>query len=161
MSPPSLERIWEELSRVMDPEIPVVSLVDLGIVREVAYQDEGLVVSLAPTFAGCPALEVMRQSVLQRMADLGLTRVTVKVVLSPPWTTDSIAPQARQKLKAFGLAPPPMHRGQVEILFAEQAVCPHCDSADTELKNSFGPTPCRAIYVCNSCRQPFEQFKPL
>lgn len=161
MDQPSIEQIWQELDRIMDPEIPVISLVELGIVRGVAYEGPGLVISLTPTFAGCPALEVMKQAVHQRMAALGLTGVTVRVVLSPPWTTDSIAPEARRKLKAFGIAPPVMHGGQVEILFAEQAICPHCDSSDTELKNSFGPTPCRAIYVCNSCRQPFEQFKPL
>ena len=161
MPRPALERVWEELGRIMDPEIPVVSLVELGIVRAVAYEQPGLVITITPTFAGCPALEVMKQAVHRRMADLGLTPVTVRVVLSPPWTTDWIAPEARRKLKEFGLAPPPMHGGQVEVLFAEQAVCPHCDSSDTELKNSFGPTPCRAIYVCRSCRQPFEQFKPL
>jgi ring-1,2-phenylacetyl-CoA epoxidase subunit PaaD len=161
MEQPSIEQIWQELDRIMDPEIPVVSLVELGIVRAVAYEEPGLVITLTPTFAGCPALEVMRQAVIQRLSDLGLRSVRVKTVLSPPWTTDWIAPQARRKLKAFGLAPPVMHGGQVEILFAEQAVCPHCDSGDTELKNSFGPTPCRAIYFCHNCRQPFEQFKPL
>jgi ring-1,2-phenylacetyl-CoA epoxidase subunit PaaD len=161
MAQPSIEQIWQALDRIMDPEIPVVSLVELGIVRAVAYEGPGLVITLTPTFAGCPALEVMKQAVIQRLQELGLPSVLVKTVLSPPWTTDWIAPEARRKLKDFGLAPPLMHGGQVEILFAEQAVCPHCDSSETELKNSFGPTPCRAIYICHNCRQPFEQFKPL
>jgi len=161
MSQPSLKQVWEELNRVMDPEIPVVSLVELGIVREVGYEGEQLVVTLTPTFAGCPALEVMKTAVLERMRELGLGSVLLRTVLSPPWTTDWIVPEARRKLKAFGLAPPALHGGDVEILFAEQAACPYCDSDDTVLKNSFGPTPCRAIYFCNSCRQPFEQFKPL
>jgi ring-1,2-phenylacetyl-CoA epoxidase subunit PaaD len=161
MDRPSLDRIWRELDRIMDPEIPVVSLVELGIVREVGYEEHGLVVTLTPTFAACPALEMMKQAVIQRMRALGLRSVLVKTALSPPWTTDRMTPEARRKLKAFGLAPPPVHRGRVEVLFAEQAACPHCDSSDTELKNSFGPTPCRAIYFCRGCRQPFEQFKPL
>jgi len=161
MSQPSLKQVWEELNRVMDPEIPVVSLVELGIVREVGYEGEQLVVTLTPTFAGCPALEVMKADVMQRLRELGLRSVLLRTVLSPPWTTDWIVPEARHKLKAFGLAPPALHGGDVEILFAEQAACLYCDSDDTLLKNSFGPTPCRAIYFCNSCRQPFEQFKPL
>jgi ring-1,2-phenylacetyl-CoA epoxidase subunit PaaD len=161
MSQPSIDQVWAELNRIMDPEIPVISLVELGIVREVGYEGERLVVTLTPTFAGCPALEVMKAAVLERLRELGQQSVLVRTVLSPPWTTDWIVPEARQKLKAFGLAPPALHGGDVEILFAEQAACPYCDSDDTQLKNSFGPTPCRAIYVCNSCRQPFEQFKPL
>ena len=111
MSQPSMEQVWEELNRVMDPEIPVVSLVELGIVREVGYEGEQLVVTLTPTFAGCPALEVMKTAVLERMRELGLGSVLLRTVLSPPWTTDWIVPEARRKLKAFRLAPraPPNH----------------------------------------------------
>ncbi len=161
MSTPTLDQVWQELRTVMDPEIPVVSLVDLGIVRRVSYEGRRLVVTLTPTFAGCPALEVMKEAVIQRMRALGARSILVKTVLTPPWTSDWISPEARQKLKQFGLAPPRLHGGDVDVLFAEQATCPYCDSENTELKNSFGPTPCRAIYFCNNCNQPFEQFKPL
>lgn len=161
MSDPTIERVWKELRTVMDPEIPVVSLVELGIVRNVEYDGDRLVVTLTPTFAGCPALAVMKEAVLERMRALGLHSILVKTVLSPPWTSDWISSSAHEKLKQFGIAPPARHGGDLEILFAEQTACPYCDSGDTELKNSFGPTPCRSICFCHNCNQPFERFKLL
>lgn len=161
MGRPSLEEVWQALEEVKDPEIPVLSLVELGVAREVAYEDGTLIVTLTPTFAGCPALHVIKQEVLNRLADLGADPVEVRMALSPSWTSDWISAEAREKLKAYGLAPPRFHGGDPVLIFAEQVDCPHCGSADTTVKNSFGPTPCRTIHYCNSCEQPFEGFKAL
>ncbi len=125
------------------------------------YEGSTLVVSITPTFAGCPALEVMKASIRQRVEAMGVGTVEVRTVLSPPWTSDWITAEGREKLKGFGLAPPRLHGGDVELMLVEHATCPYCDSENTALQNSFGPTPCRAIYVCRACQQPFEQFKPL
>ncbi|MCA9938443.1 MAG: phenylacetate-CoA oxygenase subunit PaaJ [Anaerolineales bacterium] len=155
------EAVWEAVSRVKDPEIPVVSLVEMGIVREVSVVDEAVVVTMTPTFSGCPALEVMRRDVRDAVVALGIADVTVEMTLAPAWTSDWITEEGRRKLKSFGLAPPRRHGGSMAVTFFEPVACPYCDSLNTTLKNSFGPTLCRAIYYCNDCQQPFEQFKPL
>lgn len=155
------EQVWEALAEVGDPEIPVVSLVEMGIVRDVAASADGVTVSITPTFAGCPALDVMRVEIVDRLTALGARRVEVKLVLAPPWTSDAITPAGRAKLKAFGLAPPPVHGGNVTLYFPEEVACPYCGSTNTRMTNPFGPTLCRAIYLCRNCNQPFEQFKAL
>lgn len=156
-----LDEIWRVLDEIADPEIPVVSLVEMGIVRDVKMTGDGVIVFMTPTFAGCPALDAMRGAVDERMRALGLARVEVKTVLTPPWTSDWITDAARAKLKAFGLAPPPKHGGNIALYFDSPVSCPYCNSTNTRVTNNFGPTLCRAIYVCRSCRQPFEQFKAL
>jgi ring-1,2-phenylacetyl-CoA epoxidase subunit PaaD len=161
MKTTSEARLWEILQEVKDPEIPVVSLVELGIVRAVDVDDRRVQVTLTPTFSGCPALQVMVADVIARLEAAGYERVEVTLSYDPPWTSDWITPQARQKLKEFGLAPPARHGGNLQLLIPEVVACPYCDSTDTELKNSFGATLCRAIYVCHACRQPFEQFKAI
>jgi ring-1,2-phenylacetyl-CoA epoxidase subunit PaaD len=153
--------VWRLLEDVKDPEIPVISVVELGIIRAVSAAEDKVTVAMTPTFAGCPALDVMRQAIEARLRQAGARAVEVKLQLDPPWSTDMMTDAARAKLAAFGLAPPPRHGGLIQILFAEEAECPYCGSSDTTLKNSFGPTLCRAIYYCNHCNQPFEQFKPL
>jgi ring-1,2-phenylacetyl-CoA epoxidase subunit PaaD len=153
--------VWQILEQVKDPEIPVVSVVEMGLIRGVATSGDTLIVSMTPTFAGCPALETMRVEIADRLKEFGFPEVEVRLVYSPPWTSDWITDSARQKLKTFGLSPPPRHAGRLELALAEQVQCPYCDSSDTDLKNDFGPTLCRAIYYCNHCRQPFERFKPL
>ena len=155
------EQVWRALEEVMDPEIPVVSVVELGIVRDVRLLGDRVVVTMTPTFSGCPALLVMQREIEARVRGLGASEVEVKTVLSPPWTSDAITEAARAKLKAFGLAPPPRHNGDVNVFFLDEIACPYCGSTKTTLKNSFGSTLCRAIFYCNTCRQPFEQFKPL
>lgn len=155
------EEIWRILETVKDPEIPVVSVVELGLIRSVGVQEGKVVVSFTPTFAGCPALLVMREEIDQRLRQAGAQEVEVKLIYSPAWSSDWITSTARRKLREFGLAPPPRHAGLVEQVLDEAAVCPYCGSLETALKNSFGPTLCRAIYFCNNCRQPFEQFKPV
>lgn len=163
MKPLLSEQIWQALAEVKDPEIPVVSLVEMGIVRDVIVADDGRVtVQMTPTFSGCPALAQMRQDITAKVCSLGVADVRVETVLFPPWSTDWISEEALAKLRQFGLSPPPRHGGNTQvILFFDAAACPRCGSTSTTLQNSFGPTLCRAIYTCNNCQEPFEQFKPL
>lgn len=156
-----LDAVWRALDEIADPEIPVVSLVEMGIVRDVKIENDGIVVTMTPTFAGCPAFDLMRAAIVEKLRGMGLERVEVKTVLTPPWSSDWITDAARVKLKAFGLAPPPRHGGNVQLFFPDAIVCPYCNSTNTRVTNPFGPTLCRAIYFCRNCQQPFEQFKAL
>jgi len=153
--------LWEALKEVMDPEIPVVSLVDMGIVRAVETDGRNVTVTMTPTFSGCPALVVMERLIAEKMKEVGAETVEVKTVLKPAWTSDWISEEGRAKLKAFGLAPPPVHGGDVNIMLVPTVACPRCDSTNVTVKNTFGSTLCRAIYYCNDCQDAFEQFKPL
>ena len=158
----SLDKIWELLDEVKDPEIPVVSLVEMGIVRDVKVSGDGLVtISITPTFSACPALQVMKGDIVRRLREVGIQDVQVKVVYSPPWTTDWISSEGRKKMRIFGLAPAPQHGGSFEVTLLDEMICPYCGSRNTSIRNSFGSTPCRMIYYCNACQQPFEQMKPL
>ena len=155
------DHIWQTLNTIADPEIPVVSLVEMGIARDVQIDGETIVVTLTPTFAGCPAMHHMREEIAARLHALGAERVDVRTSLNPPWTSEWIGDGARAKLKQFGLAPPPRHSGNLEIALMEVVTCPFCGSKDTVMDNPFGPTLCRSIHYCNACQQPFERFKPL
>ena len=157
----SLAEVWQVLDQVKDPEIPVVSVVEMGLIRSVGWEGRKLLVTMTPTFVGCPALQVMQQEIKARLLSRGVEQVEVRLVYSPPWSSDWIMTSARQKLRDFGLAPPPFIKGSDLDEVIQVAICPYCGSADTELANSFGPTLCRAIYICKNCRQPFEQFKPI
>ena len=139
--------VWAALEDVHDPEIPTVSVVDLGVVGSVETEPGRVLVELLPTFVGCPAIELMRASVEDRLGEFA-DDVDVRVSFARPWTTDRITARGRERLRASGFAPP-----------SESAECPFCGSSATSLENAFGPTQCRAIYYCSSCRQPFEQFK--
>lgn len=157
----ALADVWEALEAVKDPEIPVVSVVELGLIRQVGHDGDRLIVTMTPSFIGCPALDVMQREVVAALEQMGHATVELKVVYRPPWSSDWITSEGRRKLQQFGLAPPPVHGGDLPAAIEAAAVCPYCESDRTELKNSFGSTLCRAIYVCRSCQQPFEQFKPL
>lgn len=157
----ALERVRLALQDVKDPEIPVISIIELGLLRKVEFQGGQLEVALTPTFSGCPALEVIRESVASRLAQIGYPGARVRFELAPPWSTDDISAEGRRKLQSFGLAPPQVHGGNLEVVVLEDAICPYCGSGNTVLKNSFGSTLCRTIHYCNECRQPFEGFKPL
>lgn len=153
--------VWQALQRVMDPEIPVVSVVEMGIVRDVAVDEDGVAVTMTPTFAGCPALDVMRRDIEAAVDALGAACV-VRTTLSPPWTTEWISEAGREKLRRFGLAPPPrLAGGPASVTFFEPAPCPRCGSTRTQLRNAFGPTLCRMIWYCDDCQDAFEQFKAL
>ena len=158
------EAIRDALQEVMDPEIPALSIVDLGIVRKIDVSDDSIAVEIMPTFVGCPALEMMKEGIIERLASLAPGReVTVKVTLEEAWTTDRMTERGRQTLKSSGFAPPPtgkMMPGRGNLIqLMPVAECPYCGSRKTTMENAFGPTLCRAIYYCRDCRQPFEQFK--
>jgi ring-1,2-phenylacetyl-CoA epoxidase subunit PaaD len=147
------------LSEVADPEIPVLSITDLGIVRDVSVNDE-VIVSLAPTYSGCPATEVIEKSVVDALHEHGVTDVSIKRVLSPPWTTDWISAEGRDKLRAYGIAPPEHGTSKRELLRGDRSVaCPRCNSQKTEVVSEFGSTACKAAYKCSDCLEPFEYFK--
>src|SRR5262249_10163795 len=144
------------------PEIPVISLVDLGVVKNVHVDGERVKVEFTPTFLGCPALEVMRAAMEERVRELG-AEPQVDVVLDDSWSTDRITPDGREKLRASGFAPPsPRLSRPLRLVELEHGLeCPYCGSTDTALENLFGPTPCRSVRYCSACRQPFEQFKTI
>jgi ring-1,2-phenylacetyl-CoA epoxidase subunit PaaD len=157
------ERVWEALAGIQDPEIPAVSLVDLGVVRDVEVEDRRVRVEFTPTFLGCPALEVMRDRMEDAVRALG-AEAEIEVVQDGSWTTDRITPEGRRKLREAGFAPPTSRpAGGPTLVHLESHAfrCPYCGSNDTRLENIFGPTPCRSIRWCASCRQPFEQFKTI
>ena len=150
---PTPEEIRRALESVMDPEIPVVSVVDMGIILDVEVSPEGVTVTMTPTFSGCPALDVMRCDIEAAVRSMGVERVTVEIVLHPAWTTEWISDSGREKLRRFGLAPPPRHTGDpAAVAFFDLAECPRCGSTNTSLRNAFGPTLCRMIWYCNDCR---------
>ena len=155
--------VWAALESVPDPEIPVISVVDLGVVRGVEVEDDRVRIRFTPTMLGCPAVEVMRDRMAQAVRELG-GEPDVQVVLDDSWSTDEITAEGREKLRASGFAPPGPREATAPTLIQLQRGafhCPYCGSADTKLENIFGPTPCRSIRYCTSCRQPFEQFKTL
>ena len=153
--------VWTALDRVMDPEIPAVSITEMGMVLDVVAGEGDAEVTLLPTFTGCPAIDVIVADVEQAVSALeGVDSVRVRLVYDPPWSTERITEEGRAKLKQSGLAPPA--HGAVlitDIRLPKAAQCPYCGGFDTTADNAFGPTPCRAIYYCRSCRNPFEQFK--
>jgi ring-1,2-phenylacetyl-CoA epoxidase subunit PaaD len=157
------QQVWDALAEIPDPEIPVISLVELGVVRDVEVEDGRVRVEFTPTFLGCPALEVMRDAMLERITALG-AEPEVRVITDDSWSTDRITPEGREKLRASGFAPPaPRSPGGPQLVQLQSNAfrCPYCGSRDTALENIFGPTPCRSVRYCRSCRQPFEQFKTI
>ncbi len=165
MSAPVVDEalVWATLEEIPDPEIPVLSLVELGVVKGVVVEGGRVRVDFTPTFLGCPALDAMTRSIRDRIEALG-AEVEVRVVLDDSWSTDRISPAGREKLRAAGFAPPPLRsEAAVTLVQLERGAhrCPWCGSTETRLENIFGPTPCRSIRYCKACRQPFEQFKTI
>ena len=157
------EQIWAAFGEIPDPEIPVVSLVDLGVIRSVDVENGHVHVEFTPTFLGCPALEVMKRALEETVSRLG-AEPDVQVIHDDSWSTDKITPAGREKLRAAGFAPPaPREASTPKLVQLQSNVfrCPYCGSTETRLENIFGPTPCRSIRWCESCRQPFEQFKTI
>lgn len=151
--------VWRALATVTDPEIPVISVVDMGIVAGVRVDGDTVAVDITPTFSGCPALAVIRENVRGAVLDAGARQAEVRIVYDPPWTSDRITPDGRRKLKEFGLAPPGKRCATTPDL--EQVPCPFCDSNKTQMESIFGPTLCRSIHYCQACQQSFEYFKPV
>ena len=157
------DQVWHALAEIPDPEIPTISLVDLGVIKDVAVDDGGVRIEFTPTFLGCPALEVMRDAMADKVRELG-AEPDVRVVLDDSWSTDKITPQGREKLRVSGFAPPaPRSAGAATLVQLDSNAfrCPYCGSTRMRLENIFGPTPCRSLRYCTTCRQPFEQFKRL
>ena len=156
------EDILEALQDVKDPEIPTISVVDLGIIRNIDIDDEHNVkVIMTPTFSGCPALKIMENMVKERIEQMGVNNVNVTTNFDDPWNTDMITEKGLAGLKKHGLAPPERHSGLVQIDFLTKVECPLCGSRNTVMKSPFGPTLCRSLHYCNDCLNAFEQFKPV
>ncbi|MHB8651156.1 MAG: 1,2-phenylacetyl-CoA epoxidase subunit PaaD [Gaiellaceae bacterium] len=156
-------QVWAAFEEIPDPEIPVISLVELGVIRSVDVAESRVRVELTPTFLGCPALEAMKRALEAKVAALG-GEPEVCVVSDDSWSTDRITPAGREKLRAAGFAPPAPRDVSAPTLVQLQSKlhrCPYCGSTETTLENIFGPTPCRSLRYCESCRQPFEQFKTI
>lgn len=155
-------QIRSYLEEVSDPEIPVLTIIDLGVVQQIIYQDQQWVVELTPTYSGCPAMQQIETDILHKLKEKGLANATVKHVLSPAWTTDWISEEGRQKLRLYGIAPP-VNEPDKTALFAEppRVSCPKCNSKDTRMVSLFGSTACKAQYQCNVCLEPFDYFKCL
>ena len=152
---PSLEEIWSWLDAVSDPEVPVLSVTDLGIIRTVRWTGESgdptLVITVTPTYSGCPATAAIKEDILKTLREHGLSQVRIETQLSPAWTTDWMTERGQRRLLKYGIAPPQPRSTSVP--------CPRCGSPDTRLVSQFGSTPCKAFYICNSCLEPFDHFK--
>ena len=155
------EEVLHWLEAVKDPEIPVLSLVDLGVITNINIESNKVEVEMTPTFVGCPALDFMKSEVIQVIRAQGIENVSVSISFKKPWSSDMISEKGKAALKKFGLAPPPASAYIADIDFLEHAQCPRCNSTNTEIKSPFGSTLCRSIHYCMDCKEAFEQFKPL
>lgn len=164
-APPfSAEELYAVLNEVKDPEVPVLSIVELGIIRGVEIGEAGVSVTVTPTYSGCPAMSVIEHDIEAALRAHGVEHVEIRTSFSPAWTTDWIPAEAREKLRAYGIAPPGPadHDAPVAIGRRRPAVrCPYCGSTDTQMRSEFGSTACKAIHVCRNCQQPFEEFKAI
>lgn len=165
---PRLAQAWAVLQTVLDPEVPVVSVCELGIVRDVLLQGDGLQVVLTPTYSGCPATELIESNVVAALVAAGLGPVSVTLQRAPAWTTDWISAEGKAKLRDYGIAPPGPAPADDAVVMrfmprrkAPALNCPRCGSANTERISAFGSTACKALYRCLACKEPFEHFKPL
>jgi len=155
------DMIYDWLRDVKDPEIPVLSLVDLGVITAVGIRNDAVHITMTPTFVGCPALTFMQEEIREVLSRKGIEDVHLEVSYEKPWTSDMISPQGREALRKFGLAPPPSRELFSDLDVLEHAECPRCGNTNTELRNLFGPTLCRSIHFCRDCHEAFQQFKPV
>ncbi len=159
---PSTAEVWKWLEQIADPEIPVLSITDLGIVRDVQWADDELIITITPTYSGCPAMDVIANDIRSLMKDRGVERLRLETKLSPAWTTDWMTHDAKERLRAYGIAPPSRLIPLSDLVpgfESERILCPHCGSNSTQLMSRFGSTPCKALYKCRSCLEPFDAFK--
>ena len=155
------ELVWERLALIPDPEIPVISILDLGVVRDVRYDGKKLGIVITPTYTGCPAMHLFVAEIRAAMHDQGFDNLEITTTYSPPWTTDWLSPEAKEKLRRYGIAPPVQQATDDDDPFAPPPLvpCPRCDSKNTNLVSQFGATACKSLYTCNDCKEPFEYFK--
>ena len=156
------KRVWEILDQVSDPEIPVLTIADLGIIRSIDKIDDSFKITITPTYSGCPAMRVIESEIEAALASEGITNIIIETILSPAWTTDWLSENGRKKLAEYGIAPP-VNEPDKSILFADAPTvpCPKCQSSNTKMVSLFGSTACKAHYQCNSCFEPFDYFKCL
>jgi ring-1,2-phenylacetyl-CoA epoxidase subunit PaaD len=155
---PTAAEVWTWMSEIADPEIPVLSITDLGIVRDIQWNDseEQLTIAITPTYSGCPAIDVIADEIRSSLKEHGVEKVELVTRLSPPWTTEWMGEEAKKRLRDYGIAPPASTLIQIE---AAHPGCPHCGSVETKLVSRYGSTPCKALYQCSSCLEPFDAFK--
>ena len=154
--------IWKILEEIADPEVPVLSIMDLGIVRDVKTNNDEVEITITPTYSGCPAMDVIRMNIRMVLLQLGYKKINIATALSPAWTTDWMSNTGKEKLKAFGIAPPTAKQQvcHTELFHGGEAIqCPRCNSYNTRLISQFGSTACKALYACHDCREPFDYFK--
>jgi len=152
--------IWQELEKITDPEIPVLSLVDMKIIREVSVHQGTASVLISPTFVGCPALEHIKDEIRTRLTGIGCSAVDIQTTYSPPWSTDMLDEKAREKLRVFGIAPP-AQTTEIQATLTIPSECPFCGSLHTHMESEFGATLCKQLFYCDDCRQSFERFKTI
>ena len=175
----SEERLWNVLRMVLDPEIPVINIVEMGIVRAVALEPDSIRISITPTYSGCPALDVIKESIVNIISPLSCLPVTILTTNSPPWSSQWLTDEAREKLRKYGIAPPYQDKSNDQLVplpsrrealrrisspfssMTPHIECPYCKSIETQIISEFGSTPCKSLYRCCSCIQPFEYFKPI
>ena len=158
--PLSEDQIWQLLQEVKDPEVPAVSVVELGVIRKLSWQGQQLVVDVTPTYSGCPATDLIEELIAAALMQGGIRDPQIKRVLTPAWTTDWITPEGREKLRQFGIAPPQGSASKMTLLGHDQQItCPLCGSSHTEQVSEFGSTACKALYRCTDCLEPFDYFK--
>tara|TARA_Y100001934_G_C12379149_1_gene791198 strand:+ start:4422 stop:4901 length:480 start_codon:yes stop_codon:yes gene_type:complete len=157
------ETIWNILKNVADPEIPVLTVVDMGVVREVEVEDQKIIVSITPTYSGCPAMNEIESNIRWALEEEGYNKVEIKTLISPPWTTDWMTDEGKAKLQEYGIAPPEGSSADKSVLFGEakKVMCPRCKSRNTTMVSQFGSTACKALYKCEDCKEPFDYFKCL
>jgi ring-1,2-phenylacetyl-CoA epoxidase subunit PaaD len=151
--------VWQTLAAVPDPEIPILSVIDLGIVRFVRWDEGTLRVGITPTYSGCPATEVIRLSIRNALDEAGYRGAILEEVLAPAWTSDWLTPEGRRKLREYGIAPPQTPVDDPRRMVSRPVACPRCGSHSTTLVSEFGSTPCKAHYRCDACLEPFDHFK--
>lgn len=155
------QRIWERLEQIPDPEVPVITITELGVVRDIDWDGEQLTITITPTYTGCPAMSLFTAEIRAAMHEMGFKKLEIKTVFSPAWTTDWMSDAAKEKLRRYGIAPPVQSVTSPDDLFAPppQVPCPHCGSVHTHETSRFGSTACKSLYTCDDCREPFEYFK--
>ncbi len=155
----SVSNVYDILKTVCDPEIPVLSILDLGIVRDVKFNDDSLNITITPTYTGCPAMHMIEANILAALKNEGFENVNIITTLSPPWTTDWLTDSGKQKLKEYGIAPPQTTKRIETLLDDQDIICPRCNSLNTNKLSDFGSTACKAMYQCKDCLEPFDYFK--
>ncbi|MBL0145002.1 MAG: phenylacetate-CoA oxygenase subunit PaaJ [Chitinophagaceae bacterium] len=155
----TVQKVWDVLNQIPDPDIPVISIVELGIVRNVAVKDNNVEVIITPSYSGCPAMHVFKEDIITTLTNIGAKKVEISITHSLAWTTDWLSNNVKEKLKNYGIAPPEQN-SETEVLFSNKKItCPFCSGTYTKRTSQFGSTPCKALWYCNNCQQPFEYFK--